>query len=31
VVPERPSPAERQAYEALKSAATVPADRPARA
>ena len=31
VVPERPSPAERQAYEALKGAAAVPADRPARA
>jgi len=31
VVPERPSPAERQAYEALKGAAAVTADRPARA
>ena len=29
VIPERPSPAERHAYEALKAAATVPADRPA--
>jgi curved DNA-binding protein len=29
VVPERPSPAERQAYEALKAAAGMPADRPA--
>jgi curved DNA-binding protein len=29
VVPERPSPAEREAYEALKRSASVPADRPA--
>jgi curved DNA-binding protein len=29
VVPERPSVAERAAYEALRSAATAPADRPA--
>jgi len=29
VVPERPSPAERDAYETLKQRATVPADRPA--
>jgi curved DNA-binding protein len=29
VVPERPSAAERAAYEALRSAATAPADRPA--
>ena len=31
VVPERPSEAERQAYETLRGAAGVPADRPARA
>ena len=29
VIPERPSPAERAAYESLKHAASVPADRPA--
>ena len=29
VVPERPSPAEREAYEALKRSSSVPADRPA--
>jgi curved DNA-binding protein len=29
VVPERPSAAERETYEALKQRATVPADRPA--
>jgi curved DNA-binding protein len=29
VVPERPSPAEREAYGALKRSASVPADRPA--
>jgi curved DNA-binding protein len=29
VVPERPSPAEREAYEALRRGASVPADRPA--
>ena len=29
VVPERPSPAEREAYEALRRSASVPADRPA--
>jgi curved DNA-binding protein len=29
VVPERPSPAERAAYEALKRGAAAPADRPA--
>jgi curved DNA-binding protein len=29
VVPERPSPAERAAYESLKHAASAPADRPA--
>ena len=29
VVPERPSPAEREAYEALKRSASAPADRPA--
>jgi curved DNA-binding protein len=29
VIPERPSPAERAAYESLKHAAAVPADRPA--
>ena len=29
VVPERPSPAERDAYEALRRSASVPADRPA--
>jgi curved DNA-binding protein len=29
VVPERPSPAEREAYEVLKRSASVPADRPA--
>jgi curved DNA-binding protein len=29
VVPEQPSPAERRAYEALKAAASAPADRPA--
>jgi len=31
VVPERPTAAERQAYEALKRGASVPADQPARA
>ena len=30
VVPERPSPAEREAYEALKRSASTPADQPAR-
>jgi curved DNA-binding protein len=29
VVPERPSPAEREAYEALRRSASVPPDRPA--
>jgi curved DNA-binding protein len=30
VIPERPSPSEREAYEALKRGASAPADRPAR-
>jgi hypothetical protein len=30
VVPEQPSAAEREAYEALKARAGAPADRPAR-
>jgi hypothetical protein len=29
MIPERPSPAERAAYESLKHAASAPADRPA--